>query len=127
MTRKDIIRVISQEIGLTQLQTRQIVQKTLDAVVNTLVAEGRVELRNFGVFEVRWRKARQARNPRTGEKVMVPKRCTVTFKPGQALEERVESKSRIAVARRPTDAALDNTRPIGRMATAAIHFPISEE
>ena len=98
MTRKDIIRVISEELGLTQLQTRQIVQKIFDAIVNTLVKDGRVELRNFGVFEVRWRKARQGRNPRTGEKVMVPKRCTVIFKPGQALEERVRAKSQTAAA-----------------------------
>ena len=82
-------RAISEELGLTQLQAKQIVQKTFDAIVNTLVEEGRVELRNFGVFEVRWRKARTARNPRTGEKVMVPERCTVTFKPGQAMEQRV--------------------------------------
>ena len=50
MTRKDIIRVISEQLGLTQRQTSQIVHNLFDAIVNTLVAEGRVELRNFGVF-----------------------------------------------------------------------------
>jgi integration host factor subunit beta len=98
MTRKDIIQTISEELGLTQLQTGQIVHDLLDAIVNALVKEGRVELRNFGVFEVRRRKAREGRNPRTGKKVMVPEKCTVIFKPGQAVAERVESKSRIAVA-----------------------------
>ena len=102
MTRKDIIRVISEELGLTQLQTSQIVHRLFDAIVNTLVEEGRVELRNFGVFEVRWRKARKGRNPRTGEKVIVPKRCTVAFKPGQALEKRVELESRTAATSRIT-------------------------
>ena len=59
-----------------------------------------MELRNFGVFEVRWRKPSQARNPRTGEKVMVPERCTVKFKPGRVMEERVESESRSGAAGR---------------------------
>ena len=98
MTRKDIIRVISEQLDLTQIQTGQIVHNVFDAIVNTLVKDGRIELRNFGVFEVRWRKARQGRNPRTGEKVMVPKHCTVIFKPGKALEERVESESRTSAA-----------------------------
>ena len=54
-----------------------------------LAEEGRVELRNFGVFAVKKRKSRQGRNPRTGEKVMVGERITVTFKPGLVMEERV--------------------------------------
>ena len=92
MTKKDIARAIADQLGLTQIQASQIVHKLFDAIVNTLAEEGRVELRNFGVFEVRRRKARKARNPRTGEQVMVPEKCVVTFKPGQALEERVESE-----------------------------------
>ena len=98
MTRKDIIRVISEELGLTQIQTSQIVHDLFDAIVNTLARNGRVELRNFGVFEVRRRKARRARNPRTGENVIVPEKWVVTFKPGQVLAERVESESRTAAA-----------------------------
>ena len=86
MTRKNIANAIAEGLGLTQLQTKQIIQKILGSIVNTLVEEGRVELRNFGVFEVRWRKARKARNPRTGKTVMVPKRYTVTFKPGELMD-----------------------------------------
>ena len=92
MTKRNIVRTISEELGRTQRQAQQIVLKTFDSIVNILVAEGRVELRNFGVFEVRWRKPRNARNPRTGEKVSVPERCTVTFKPGQTMEHRVEEE-----------------------------------
>ena len=51
MTRKDIARTIADQLGLTQIQASQIVHKLFDAIVNTLVEEGRVELRNFGVFE----------------------------------------------------------------------------
>lgn len=90
MTKKEIVKQISADLGLTQLQTKDIVQCTFDAIVQTLVAEGRIELRNFGVFEVK-RRASRKRNPRTGEKVVTPARNVVTFKPGREMEERVGS------------------------------------
>lgn len=89
MTKKEIVKEISEEIGLTQLKTKEIVQKTFDAIVKTLVEDKRIELRNFGVFEVKKRAARKARNPRTGAKVFVPEKFVVTFKPGKEMEERV--------------------------------------
>ena len=89
MTKKEIVKTISEEIGLTQLKTKEIVQKTFDAIVEALVTEGRIELRNFGVFEVKKRAARKARNPRTGDKVQVPSKYVVTFKPGKEMEARV--------------------------------------
>jgi len=89
VTKKEIVKAISDEIGLTQLKTKEIVQKTFDAIVETLIAERRIELRNFGVFEVKKRAARKARNPRTGDKVFVPEKFVVTFKPGKEMEERV--------------------------------------
>jgi nucleoid DNA-binding protein len=98
VTKKEIVRTISEEIGLTQLQTKEIVQKTFDAIVETLVAEHRIELRNFGVFEVKRRAPRKARNPRTGDKVFVPEKYVVTFKPGKEMEERVKELERQAAA-----------------------------
>jgi integration host factor subunit beta len=94
VTKKEIVRTISEEIGLTQLQTKEIVQKTFNAIVETLVTERRIELRNFGVFEVKRRAARKARNPRTGEKVFVDEKFVVTFKPGKEMEERVRELER---------------------------------
>ena len=94
MTKKEIVRTISEEIGLTQLQTKDIVQNTLDAIVDTLVRDKRIELRNFGVFEVKRRAPRKARNPRTSEKVFVPAKYVVTFKPGKEMEERVRELER---------------------------------
>ena len=94
MTKKDIIRRIADDLGRTAIETTPIVQKTLDAIINVLAAEGRLEFRNLGVFEVKRRKPRQARNPRTGEQVMVGERFTVTFKPGRAMEERVAMRRR---------------------------------
>lgn len=90
MTKKEIVRTISEEIGLTQLKTKEIVQKTFDAIIDALVSERRIELRNFGVFEVKKRAARKARNPKTGDKVHVPEKFVVTFKPGKEMEHRVK-------------------------------------
>src|SRR5947208_8275434 len=99
VTKKEIVKQISERIGLTQLKTKEIVQLTFEAIVNTLLEEGRIELRNFGVFEVKQRKARKARNPRTGEKVDVPPKNVVTFKPGKEMEEKVRKLKKIP---RPT-------------------------
>ncbi len=100
MTKKEIVKTISEEIGLTQLKTKEIVQKTFDAIVETLVEERRIELRNFGVFEVKQRAARKARNPRTGAKVFVPEKFVVTFKPGKEMEEKVRELERAAAEAR---------------------------
>ncbi len=91
MTKKEIVKTISEECGLTQLKTKEIVQKTFEAIIDTLVDDDshRIELRNFGVFEVKRRAARKARNPRTGERVDVSEKYVVTFKPGKEMEERV--------------------------------------
>jgi nucleoid DNA-binding protein len=99
VTKKEIVKTISEAIGMTQLKTKEIVQKTFDAIVETLVEEKRIELRNFGVFEVKERAARKARNPRTGQRVDVPEKFVVTFKPGKEMEEKVrqlEAKRRAA-------------------------------
>jgi len=96
VTKKEIVKTISEEIGLTQLKTKEIVQKTFDAIVETLVEERRIELRNFGVFEVKERAARKARNPRTGQRVDVPEKFVVTFKPGKEMEEKVRQLERRA-------------------------------
>jgi nucleoid DNA-binding protein len=89
VTKKEIVKQISERLGLTQLKTKEIVQKTFDSIIETLLSEHRIELRNFGVFEVKRRKARKARNPRTGERVDVEPKNVVTFKPGKEMEERV--------------------------------------
>jgi nucleoid DNA-binding protein len=91
VTKKEIVKQIADEVGLTQLKTKEIVQKTFNAIVETLLRDPthRIELRNFGVFEVKARKERKARNPRTGERVNVEAKNVVTFKPGKEMEERV--------------------------------------
>jgi integration host factor subunit beta len=97
VTKKEIVRDICERANkeklmkgsLTQLATKEIVQWTFEAIIDTLVKEGRIELRNFGVFEVKQRKPRKARNPRTGDRVDVAAKNVVTFQPGKEMEEQV--------------------------------------
>jgi integration host factor subunit beta len=88
-TKKDIVKRIAEYTALTQVQTKEVVQKSFDAIIDAIVEEGRIELRNFGVFEVKVRRPRKARNPRTGQPVEVPAKTVVVFKPGRIMEERV--------------------------------------
>jgi nucleoid DNA-binding protein len=94
MTKKDMAKEIAQAAGITQAQAQDIVQRVFNGIIETLAEKGRIELRNFGVFEVKKRKARQARNPRTGEKVLVPERAVIAFKPGLEMEERVRQSKK---------------------------------
>jgi nucleoid DNA-binding protein len=94
VTKKEIVKAIADELGLTQMAVKEVVQMTFDHIVDTLVDDRRIELRNFGVFEVKRRAARQARNPKTGEPVEVAARYVVAFKPGKEMEERVKLMER---------------------------------
>src|SRR5689334_950287 len=96
MTKKGMARAIAGESGIPQAQAQEIVQQVFDGIVETLLSEGRIELRNFGVFEIRRRKPRQARNPKTGEKVSVPAKLVVTFKSGREMAERVARLSGVS-------------------------------
>jgi nucleoid DNA-binding protein len=83
LTKKEIVRQIATEFQTDQTLVKRIVQRSLDAIVDVLVRTGRIELRNFGVFEVRQRAARKARNPKTNQEVTVPAKRVVTFQAGK--------------------------------------------
>ena len=91
MTKKEIVRTIAKRIGLSQEETKEVVQSTFDAIIDAIARQGRIELRNFGVFEMNIRSARKARNPRTGEQVDVPAKRVVKFKPGREMEDRIRN------------------------------------
>ena len=86
MTKKDIVLKVASETGLKQMDVKRVVQRSLDAIVESLARGETVELRNFGIFKVKSRKGRTGRNPRTGEKVPVPPKRVVTFKPGLVMK-----------------------------------------
>jgi nucleoid DNA-binding protein len=90
LTKRDLVVRISNETGLVQQDVFDVVQKTLDYITDALSEGQNVELRNFGVFEVRLTKARVGRNPNKPEKdVVIPARATVKFKAGKVMRQRV--------------------------------------
>lgn len=88
-TKREIVKTIAERTALTQSQANEVIQLLLESIVETVIDSGRVELRNFGVFELKLRRARKARNPRTGETLVVPERQAVVFRPGRAFEEQL--------------------------------------
>src|SRR5690349_2262703 len=90
MTKRDLVNRISTETGLVQQNVLDIVQKTLDHMSECLARGEKVELRNFGVFEIKVRKARIGRNPnQPGTDVPIPERAVVKFKAGKEMREAV--------------------------------------
>ena len=90
MTKKEIAIRVAEETGIKQIVTKKVIQKALDAIIDILSKGETIELRNFGVFKVKSRKARTARNPRTGESVPVPPKKAVIFKPGLVMKQKVK-------------------------------------
>jgi nucleoid DNA-binding protein len=90
LTKRDLVIRISEETGLIQQQVLDVVQKTLDYIAEALAKGEKVELRNFGVFEVKVRKARIGRNPNApATDVPIPERSVVKFKPGKEMRAEV--------------------------------------
>jgi nucleoid DNA-binding protein len=137
VTKKEIVGKIASETELPQLTVKDVVEKTFKAILDTLLKVGRIELRNFGVFEVKQRKPRRARNPLSGERIDVPKKIVVTFKPGKEMEDKIgeltvvpkpppkpkSAKSKKAKAARAAKAA-----KAAKAATPVVnHQPVAEE
>lgn len=90
MTKRDLVIRISEETGQIQQKVQDVVQLTLDHISEAVAARKTVELRNFGVFEVKVRKARIGRNPHQPDTdVPIPQRAGVKFKPGKEMREAV--------------------------------------
>ncbi len=90
MTKKDIVLRITDATGIKQVDVKRIVQKTFDVIIDALTKGEKVELRNFGVFKIKERRARFGRNPRTGQSVPVPPRKVVVFKSGLEMKQKVK-------------------------------------
>src|SRR4029077_15566986 len=94
LTKRDIVVKISNETGVVQHQVFDVVQKTLDIITDSLARGEDVELRNFGIFEVRLTKERVGRNPNhAGSSVKRPDRATVKFKAGKVMRQKVSKLS----------------------------------
>ena len=103
LTKRDLVIRISDETGLGQQQVFDVVQKTLDYITESLAKGDKVELRNFGVFEVKVRKARVGRNPNKPETdVPIPARSMVKFKAGKEMRADVLEAAGRHKRRRPS-------------------------
>ena len=94
LTKRDLVVSISNETGLVQHQVFDVVQKTLDHITDALAQGNTVELRNFGVLEVKLTKPRVGRNPnQPGSSFVIPARATVKFKSGKIMRQKVAKLS----------------------------------
>src|SRR3954453_68780 len=94
LTKRELVIQISNETGLVQHQVFDVIQRTLDHITDALARNDNVELRNFGVLEVRLTRPRAGRNPnQPGSSFVIPSRATVKFKPGKIMRQRVENLS----------------------------------
>lgn len=91
MTKRDLVVKIASESNIIQSDVAAVVQKTLDYIADELAAGRNIELRNFGIFEIKVRKSRKGRNPNKPEiTVNIPERVVVKFRAGKELKERVD-------------------------------------
>ncbi|MDI6703649.1 MAG: HU family DNA-binding protein [bacterium] len=91
MTKRDLVVGVATEMGLTQSVVKRVIESTLQEIVDSLCRGEKVELRDFGVFKVKKRKERIARNPKTGEEVPIKARRVAYFKPGKLLKDKIEN------------------------------------
>lgn len=93
MTKADLVEEISQKTGLSKKDTGVLVNEIINNIRQALTEGDKVELRGFGSFKVKARRPRRARNPRTGESVMVPAKLVPYFKASNELKARVNNQS----------------------------------
>lgn len=106
MTRSDLVLALAERFGqLTQRDTEFAVKTILDAMSDALARGHRIEIRGFGSFAINRRPPRQGRNPRNGDRVMIPEKRVPHFKPGKAMRESVEALGSANNAVSPTPVA----------------------
>jgi len=94
VTKADIVDKIAAQTGLTKFETKTVVDGFLLSIIDALAEGKRIELRGFGVFSVKSRKPRMARNPRTGDPVPLEERFIPTFKVSSEFQDKVHENLR---------------------------------
>lgn len=92
---RQLTEQIAAELGMASSDVEAVLQSALDAITEELVRHGRAKVGDFGAFEVKLRKARRGRNPRTGEKIDIPASVYASFKPGRGLKDRLGHLSEV--------------------------------
>ena len=91
LTRADLCEAVHEEVGLTRQDCSGLVERTLELVVEALEAGEQVKLSGFGVFQVRGKRARMGRNPKTGEPATIDPRRVIGFRASQVMKARIDS------------------------------------
>lgn len=89
LTRADLCEVVHEEVGLSRQECSGLVERTLDLIVDSLEQGETVKLSGFGVFQVREKRARMGRNPKTGEPAAINPRRVISFRASQIMKSRV--------------------------------------
>ncbi len=94
MTKAELVdKIAEKKPGLTRKQVEVVVNTVLDGIKDALSREDKVEIRGFGSFRVRFRRAKEGRNPKTGETVQVPPKKVPFFKAGKEMREMVDGRA----------------------------------
>jgi len=91
LTKADMAERLFEELGLNKREAKEMVESFFDEIRMSLASNEHVKLSGFGNFDLRDKRQRPGRNPKTGEEVPISARRVVTFRPGQKLKERVEA------------------------------------
>ena len=94
MNKTELVEVVSSKAGVTKTEAQKVITATLEAIVQGVVADGKVILPGFGTFETRQRSARNGRNPRTGEVIKIKATKAPAFKPGKGMKDAVAKKKK---------------------------------
>ncbi len=91
LTKADMAERLYEELGLNKREAKEMVEAFFDEISNSLSHNEQVKLSGFGNFDLRDKRQRPGRNPKTGEEIPISARRVVTFRPGQKLKQKVET------------------------------------
>lgn len=112
MTKKKLIQVISQELGLHPNDVRNVVQSFLDRMTDYLASGDRLEFRDFGVFEIVTRKQKVGRNPKEASvPIIIPERRAVKFSAGKKMKKLIEKGKSSRPISSPSESSGETTYP----------------
>ena len=94
LTKAALAEKLFEELGLNKREAKEIIESFFEEIRKALESEEQVKLSGFGNFDLRVKKERPGRNPKTGEEIPISARRVVTFRPGQKLKARVENYAR---------------------------------
>ncbi len=90
MNKTELVDLVAEKTGMSKKDSEKALKAVLEGITDGLVRGNKVQLVGFGTFEVRQRKAREGRNPATGEKIKIKALKVPAFKPGKALKDKVK-------------------------------------